>query len=759
MIVPGYLVDYASGGGPSVSLPESVWQRLVTGRLAAKIEPDGETSSLTVLSSLVPAQALTPADAVKVVRALRLALRVHAPGTHKTSRAAAASAVEKVIESYGPATHTAQLILKWVHTRLVQLPRDGGLVPESVARYLTPIAIHLLAFAGADDWTQFEGEDVAELYLGIIASQKTDAEKAMAGRALANFHDVIILLFPSLRIDLSEIRPASVASRVNANIVSGPEYLHAKRKLARHSMTWRKRIPGIVLILGYRAGLRRNEALRLPLSCLRLNAECIELTVRKTIFGGLKSAAGTRRLPLSELLDTKETIFLRKWLSDRPVALENSKEQLLFCDGSNPTVLLTETEVFAPIRTALIAATGDRNICFHNLRHSFATFLLLTLIGLPEGSLRWLHGLDVDIVSGLRRDRMSLALLGERRNGRAALHAVSQACGHSDVRVTLASYMHLADLALWSLLSREEVQPRFSTAGKAALAGISQSAVRVQEHRWRRSKGVPRSADPAHRVDKATPTLAAHRDTSPKPLLTNGIRIRRSTRLVKMKSTVVTEIPPLNFIHKALEALHACVTPQDCAQSLGLTVDDISRWSQRARDLGCMQTQKGGFRHRSVGNSATDDMLFPSFAIGKREQHQAAGFWARVSAEANGIEPHADALFLFSRRYQSTGSRVRIDNIEEYKAYEALLTSLGVAKARVVWTAMPEKARLKIRRTQAEPPANKRGYFTVNSAGEGTASAGFNFAARMLIIAGKFSFTEGQDSLPEQYGGGEGDDG
>jgi len=740
-IVPGYLVDYASRGGPSVSLPDSAWKRLLTGRRTVRTDRADGPPSVTVLSSLTPAKALAPRDAVKVLRLLRSALRVHARGTHKTSRAAAASAIEKVIESYGPAAHTAELILKWAHVRLVQPPRDGGLKPESVARYLTPLALPLLAFAGSDDWSQFEGEDVAELFLGIIASQETDAEKAMAGRALANFHDVVVCLFPSLAMDMSEFRPASTRGRVNANIVTGPEYLNAKRKLLRNSMSWRERIPGIVLILGYRAGLRRNEVFRLPLSCLRINHDIIELTIRKTRFGGLKSPAGTRRLPLGDLLDANEAVFLRKWLTDRPVALISMGEQLLFCDGSDSMASLPEAEVFDPIRAALVSATGDPNIRFHNLRHSFATFLLLILTVPPELNLGWLKGVDAESVLRSRRDLISLALLGAGHAGRAVLHAVSQACGHSDVRVTLASYMHLADLALWSLLSRESVQPKFSTEGKAAFAEITQSAVRIQEHRRRKTKGMARSVDPARLIDEATPTLASHRaDPSRKVHLNDGIRTRRSKSLVKMKPAAVTHLPAVKFIQDALEALHAGITPEDCARSLSGTVAEITRWFQRARDLDGMRTQKGGFRHRSVGKATIENSLFPSAAIEIRELAQAQAMWARISATTDGVEQHSAALCLFAQRFQSTGSKVRIDDHREHNAYKQFLAALGVAKARIVWTTISDKSVRRSRRAKAMLADKKCGYFTVKSAGDEAASAGFHYVARMLIIAGKFSF-------------------
>jgi hypothetical protein len=472
-----------------------------------------------------------------------------------------------------------------------------------------------------------------------------------------------------------------------------------------------------------------------------MNAGHIELTIRKTRFGGLKSPAGTRRLPLSELLDHKETVFLREWLADRPLALPKSGEQLLFCDGSDPMAPLSEAEVFEPIRAALIAATGDPEIRFHNLRHSFATFLLLTLTVPPTENLCWLKGVDAGIVSSSRRVRLGFALFGEGRTGRAALHAVSQACGHSDVRVTLASYMHLADLALWSLLSRHSVQPPIPTATKAALGGITKPAVRVLEHRQRKKKGVPKSTDPAGRVDEGMPTLDSHRDAPRRKVRgPDGVHTRRSIRLVKTRHIDVPCLPPINLIQQAMEAQHAGHTPEDCARSLGGSVDDITRWFERAKGLGAMQTQKGGFRHRSVGRATTENILFPSAAIEKKEAKLALAMWTRIGAEIDGIERNADALRIFAQRFQSTGSRVRIDNLQERTAYETLLTSLGVTKARVVWTKSPGETGTRSNPANRKAANDIRGSISIKSAKNNSASAGFHYALRMLIIAGDFSF-------------------
>ena len=87
-----------------------------------------------------------------------------------------------------------------------------------------------------------------------------------------------------------------------------------------------------------------------------------------------------------------------------------------------------------------------------------------------------------------------------------------------------------------------------------------------------------------------------------------------------------------------------------------------------------------------------------------------------------------------------TGSCVRIDNLQERTAYEMLLTSLGVAKARVIWTKSPGKTGTRSKSANRTAANGIRGSISIKSAKNNSASAGFHYALRMLIIAGDFSF-------------------
>ena len=114
--------------------------------------------------------------------------------------------------------------------------------------------------------------------------------------------------------------------------------------------------------------------------------------------------------------------------------------------------------------------------------------------------------------------------------------------------------------------------------------------------------------------------------------------------------------------------------------------------------------------------------------------------WARISAKADGVKQHSHALSIYARRYQSTESTVRINDQHERRAYEELLAELGVAESQIVWTPIPNKNGPRVAPSKAAHAADLSGYFTVKSHDGKAASAGFNYVARMLIIAGEFEF-------------------
>jgi hypothetical protein len=738
LTAPPFLVEYALAGGPSVSLPEEAWQRLLTGRKPQPREPVQRATPRIVTSGLAPEGRQAPRDTVMVLRSLRLALRSRTKGTRKPSRAAAAAAIASTMQKQPCDRHAIGMLLEWAKLRLSQPRSDGGLEPATVGRYLTPIAEPLLAFAGAQNWQQFEAEDLAEMYLDIISRQTSDSERAMAGQALANFHQVVLSLFPSLEMDLSEIRHCGDKGQVNANIITGQEFNNAKRNLIQRGGSWRERIPVTILIFGNRAGLRRNEAITLPLSSIRVSGMSIELTLRRTPYGGLKSSAGTRRLPLHDLLTEKEAAFIRRWLADRPKGMKTVKDPLLFCDGIDPRRVLSAAEVFNPIRAAMQHATGDPDIRFHSNRHSFATYLLLCLI-VPNGfDLSWLTGLTPDLVSVDRQTKLKEAFLGRNRLGQSALHAVSQALGHSDVRVTLSSYTHLADVALWAFVSQNVVQPKISDDIKASLSQITPSAVRTMRSRRRHQKVPLDRGERAYDINKSNPTSDAHimspRREADRVRSRTKVTTPRVVKPIKRRVKPTSYLPLLGIVGRSLTALGEGKTAEDCARGLKANPNDVGRWFERSQALSSIKTQKGGYRHRSTGKPATRNSLCPSRPTAGQAIAEAEKMWAAISADKPALDAAPAALRIFAQRFQPTGSRVGVGDRAEHASYHGLLVALGVKKTSIDCTVCTADALSNKNKEKSRARPIDSGHVTVRSTSVQAASAALHYVLRMLII-------------------------
>jgi hypothetical protein len=123
-------------------------------------------------------------------------------------------------------------------------------------------------------------------------------------------------------------------------------------------------------------------------------------------------------------------------------------------------------------------ATGIPSITLSHLRHSFASYLLATLM-LP---------IDVDaeavpnslrsVISPARFARVADRLLGRARLGAGAVHAVSQVMGHTNTGTTLRYYCHLMDLSLGIYCNRTSSLPKVDPAWLVNRLGVSADARR-----------------------------------------------------------------------------------------------------------------------------------------------------------------------------------------------------------------------------------------------------------------------------------------
>jgi hypothetical protein len=98
-------------------------------------------------------------------------------------------------------------------------------------------------------------------------------------------------------------------------------------------------------------------------------------------------------------------------------------------------------------------------LTFSHLRHSFSSYLMLTLLLPSAESEKLVPRRMRNLVTWERKWWLQKVLIGKDRMGQGALHAVSQLMGHTGILRTLESYQHLLSLAVGLYTNRQLTLP------------------------------------------------------------------------------------------------------------------------------------------------------------------------------------------------------------------------------------------------------------------------------------------------------------
>ncbi|WP_301583885.1 hypothetical protein [Halomonas alkaliantarctica] len=178
---------------------------------------------------------------------------------------------------------------------------------------------------------------------------------------------------------------------------------------------------------------------------------------------GHPSSAPSTTAPASWLwlLMPEERALLTDWVQQRRgEAMKLSGEkQLLFCRSGDGNSLLKDNMLFKPIQIALKTVSGDTNLRYHHLRHSFVTFTLLRLLERESNELlesAWATDDNGQIaMPNVSVDVSDLAgLPPQRRPSRKRLWQLTLWTGHVSPGETLSSYSHSLDWVLGQTLSQ-----------------------------------------------------------------------------------------------------------------------------------------------------------------------------------------------------------------------------------------------------------------------------------------------------------------
>lgn len=207
-----------------------------------------------------------------------------------------------------------------------------------------------------------------------------------------------------------------------------------------------RRVVQIKMLLGFFLGLRSREATELIVRDARFMGTNV-IEVRST-----KTAAGVRDLYPVLLVPKRYREILLQWCKDRHYRSSYEPESPIVTDADD----VKDSSTLASLAGLALRMAIDEPVCFHNLRHSFASWFLLrafVAVGLitPNPTYDpWATAevfTDPDMLKGIRT-----LLYGwrEPRPGQEhfphILMALCRLMGHSSPLTTLRDYCHTLDV-------------------------------------------------------------------------------------------------------------------------------------------------------------------------------------------------------------------------------------------------------------------------------------------------------------------------
>lgn len=379
MRMPGFLVDMLRPGGDGAVLPPQRWLALL-GRVAMP--------SVLTKRKVRRRRARRTNQLDEARRCVMEALPAH----RASGRAAFAAAADQLATDAGRNlwVPVERLVLLWAADRLDprrdRRQRQRPLAPSTIERRATRLLLLLRGAFKSDDPLALNAVELAARFNSYLASSSSSPTASDAAH-LRDFTDWLQRRESQLSVVWAG--GAAKSNRVDSGILTATEYRSVLARFDRD--TANGAMARLLVILGFRAGLRWSEAIGLRTSDVRISGHSIELTVRNNPDYLTKSPAGRRVIPIHRLATDDELHELTGWWRER-----HARAAARFKDGDPdprnrdrlfPRWTATfDLQLQADIVHAIREITGNGESRFHTLRHSCGSYLLATLT-LPMTSM------------------------------------------------------------------------------------------------------------------------------------------------------------------------------------------------------------------------------------------------------------------------------------------------------------------------------------------------------------------------------------
>lgn len=464
--IPGHIASCLLGNTATVSLPLPQWVRFHSNKaLQIKAKPLQivGNESTTWLSGASLSKATNTVDETReFLKTLRTLFTQSAEQPTKKNIKRSKVQKQALIKALKKTFATSEVnrwsslllaIVSWsVHLCEQGTRSKKDLAFSTVDKYSFMVARALSSIPLVENFLTLDDSGYEELYIRVIENIPETRRFNLAGR-LVEFHAFLVDTFAVDKPAWSAVfRHADMSleiSYADANIISENEYLRILNSIQNDQSigTLLRLQYTVLLILGYRFGLRIGEALRLQYRDVQIASSTVCILVRNSIFGNTKSAAGVRSVPLLEMISDHELDALNQLMSYSEVPFNTDIQAPLMSAKSGSRELINRYKTTQNLSRHICIVTGDNNLRFHHLRHSWATRM-------------YAHFSEQKQTTGIRTNSMaSSSVIDQHWQEFIGLHesnyplrSIATAIGHQSETTTIEYYVHCIDKASQGLI-------------------------------------------------------------------------------------------------------------------------------------------------------------------------------------------------------------------------------------------------------------------------------------------------------------------
>lgn len=583
--LPGYLAAEARGDVSSQVLGRAAFLRMLTGlhlkrstgaESVCREHEEPEWMPITPESTAVKPKVVE--DFLKRFQSILSSMKDVAPAGHGRSSMSLkkhlSAELKKLDQDFPERPQVCSAILGWaVHLceRGTRYKRD--LAINTVVKYSRTVLRPLLDVVGAKPFLRFDDVEFESVYADALATQKSLQTRQNLASRLLEFHEYCARVWGVDSVDPGVFgTEGDSPRRIDANLILPEEYAQALQGLLNdtESSPRSRLVAGAMLMLGYRFGLRMGEVSRLRCIDAVVHPRGTVIYVQNSVYGETKSSSGVRTVPLIGGLSEDEAEVLTQI---RSLCLDTQDRQALLLRSALASRVLDEEYVLQrKVQHALQIVTGEPDVRFHHLRHSWANRLMLHLVRQDGGTSMAAAAQRSLAFHGIERRRIQSDMLGPSPGPCASLSVLATMIGHLRAETTLGSYIHLLDIM--------HVEPQvplrrdgWKDLSVARVLGKTRNALINQRLR----KGLESDAS----VELLQPT---HLETK---VWTNLSRVLIPAQKGRSLSTLNNAPPRLTLqrVERLLSLHREGGTPRSFAVRTGLMIEEVMDLIRRGQDI------------------------------------------------------------------------------------------------------------------------------------------------------------------------------